>query len=490
MQTSHRNDTSSIKADALQTDQFELWYQPVYDLPNGTVIHNEILLRWRALNGQIKRPSDFMPSIFQSHQEQRLDRFVLRSAIRVLDNTPKSELSINLSRDATEDTQIAGFIHDLTSEFYVNSSRLHIELSEKSVAKDIKSYISLIQDLKQIGCTVVLDNFSNDYLSFVQWESLGVDFVKIRGELIHQSAHDRNAKALLQSIVDFGSSIDQLTVAKSIDAIDTSLSLEKFRFGSAQGYHLKPPSPDLCLTEKVEILGVPIDNLSMDELLEKLDKGIIFTPNVDHVINTRKQKEFGQAYSIADYKLCDSQILYFAAQFIGRPLKEKISGSDLFPAFYQYRKNDLDTSIFLLGGLGDVPLRAQQNINQKVGRTMVVDAYSPPLGFDEDEAMSLQIVERINESEATVLAIGVGTPKQEKWIARYQHNLTSVKIIFAIGATIDFEAGVIPRAPEMVSNLGGEWLYRLAMEPKRLWKRYLINDVPFIWLLLKQKMFG
>jgi exopolysaccharide biosynthesis WecB/TagA/CpsF family protein len=485
MQTFPRNEISSLK-----TDQFELWYQPVYDLPQGTVIHNEILLRWRSLDGQIKSPKDFMLSIFQSGQEQWLDRFVLQSAVKVLDEKPTSELSINLSREATEDLQIASFIHDLTSEFCVDPSRLHIELSEKSISRDIKSYISLVKDLKQVGCTVVLDNFSNDYLSFVQWESLNVDFVKIRGELIHQSAHNRDAKTLLQSIVEQGSSMDQLTVAKSIDAVSMSLSLEKFRFSSAQGYHLKPPSSTLCLTERVDILGVSIDNLSMEELLDQLDSGTIFTPNVDHIINTRKSKEFGHAYSVADYKLCDSQILYFASQFLGHPLKEKISGSDLFPAFYEYHKNDLDTSIFLLGGMGDVPVQAQHNINQKVGRCMVVDAYSPPIGFDTDKAMSRQIVQRINQSGATVLAVGVGAPKQEKWISLYREELTSIKIIFAIGATIDFEAGVIPRAPELLSNLGGEWLYRLAMEPKRLWKRYLINDVPFVWMLLKQKMFG
>ncbi len=485
MQIFHRNETSS-----LNTDRFELWYQPVYDLPQGTVIHNEILLRWRALNGQIKSPKDFMLSIFQSGQEQRLDRFVLQSAVKVLKERPKSKLSINLSREAPDDLQIASFIYDLTSKFYVKPSRLHIELSEKNISKDIKSYISLVKDLKQVGCTVVLDNFSNDYLSFVQWESLDVDFVKIRGELIHQSAHDRHAKTLLQSILEHGSAMDQLTVAKSIDAVGTSLSLEKFRFGSAQGYHLKPPSPDLWLTDKVEILGVSIDNFSMKELLDQLDGGTIFTPNVDHVINSRKCKKLEQAYSIADYKLCDSQILYFASKFLGYPLKEKISGSDLFPAFYEYHKHNLGTSIFLLGGMGDIPVQAQQNINRKVGRQMVVDAYSPPIGFDEDEAISQQIVQRINQSEATVLAVGVGAPKQEKWISQYRQELTSVKIIFAIGAAIDFEAGVIPRAPQLLSDLGGEWIYHLAMEPKRLWKRYLMNDVPFIWMLLKQKIFG
>lgn len=485
MQTFHRNETSSLK-----TDRFELWYQPVYDLTGGQVIHNEVLLRSRDLGGQLQSPKDFMLSIFRSGHEPWLDRFVLDRAVKVLHEKPQSALSINLSRDATEDSQIADFIHDLVSEFCIDPSRLHLELSEKNIAKDIKSYISLIQELKQIGCTVVLDNFSNDYLSLMQWESLDVDLMKIRGELIHQSVHDRRAKILLQSIVELGSALDQLTVAKSVDAVSTSLALKPFRFGSAQGYHLKRPSPDLCFASKVEILGVSIDNYTMAEMLDKLDRGTVFTPNVDHIINTRKDKDFGFAYSVADYKLCDSQILFFASRFLGHPLREKISGSDLFPAFYRHHKYDQDTTIFLLGGMGDVPKQAQRNINRKVGRPIVVDTYSPPLGFDEDEALSQDIVRRINQSEATVLAIGVGAPKQERWIARYRDELKSVKIIFAIGAAIDFEAGVVSRAPQLISEMGCEWLYRLAMEPKRLWKRYLINDIPFVWLLLKQKFLG
>jgi N-acetylglucosaminyldiphosphoundecaprenol N-acetyl-beta-D-mannosaminyltransferase len=138
--------------------------------------------------------------------------------------------------------------------------------------------------------------------------------------------------------------------------------------------------------------------------------------------------------------------------------------------------------------MGTSSEKAQENINKKVDRNIVIDAYSPPLGFDQDEEECLRIVQRINQSGATVLAIGVGAPKQEKWISQYRQYLTSINIIFAIGATIDFEAGIVPRAPEVVSMMGVEWLYRLMMEPKRLWKRYLINDLPFIWLLLKQKM--
>ena len=94
----------------------------------------------------------------------------------------------------------------------------------------------------------------------------------------------------------------------------------------------------------------------------------------------------------------------------------------------------------------------------------------------------------INQSEATVLAVGVGAPKQEKWIYKYKNFLPNIKIFLAIGATIDFEAGNIKRAPKIVSNLGFEWLYRLLSEPKRLWKRYLVDALPFFWLILQQKL--
>ena len=86
------------------------------------------------------------------------------------------------------------------------------------------------------------------------------------------------------------------------------------------------------------------------------------------------------------------------------------------------------------------------------------------------------------------MAIGVGAPKQEKWICKYKHKLPNIKIFLAIGATIDFEAGNIKRAPKWMSDIGLEWLHRLLSEPKRLWKRYLIEDLPFLWLILEQKL--
>lgn len=238
---------------------------------------------------------------------------------------------------------------------------------------------------------------------------------------------------------------------------------------------------------RINILNIWVDNLSRMESLEQIKHGVVFTPNVDHLIKLQKDSEFFQAYSVADYKLCDSQILVYASRFLGTPIQEKLSGSDFFPAFYTYHRDNENIKIFLLGAEQGVASRAQHRINRKVGRSIIVGSHSPSFGFEKNEAECLAIVEMINNSGATVLAIGVGAPKQEKWIYKYRHLLPNIKIFLAIGATINFEAGNVKRAPKWVSDAGLEWLYRLLAEPKRLWKRYLIEGLPFFWLVLKQK---
>lgn len=240
--------------------------------------------------------------------------------------------------------------------------------------------------------------------------------------------------------------------------------------------------------KRIKILNVTVDNLSLKELLAQLTEGVVFTPNVDHIVKLQKDREFFRIYQKADYRLCDSKILIYASRFLGTPVREKISGSDLFPAFYTYHKNNENIKIFLLGAGKGVAKKAQDLINAKVGRNIIVDSYSPTFGFEKNEKECQEIVEMIKRSGATVLAIGVGAPKQEKWIYKYRDKLSNIKIFLAIGATIDFEANNVKRAPQWMSDVGLEWLYRLTSEPKRLWKRYLVEDLLFFWLILKQKL--
>lgn len=239
--------------------------------------------------------------------------------------------------------------------------------------------------------------------------------------------------------------------------------------------------------DPVKLLNVAIDNLSMQELLEQLERGFVITPNVDHLMKLQKDPEFYRIYSEADYSVCDSQVLMKAAKFLGTPLKEKISGSDLFPIFCNHHRNNPDITIFLLGGREGVADKARTRINVRIGREIVIGSHSPSFGFEKNEQECLELIDLVNRSQATVLAVGVGAPKQEKWISKYRDRFTHARIFLAVGATIDFEAGTIKRAPKWMSQLGIESLFRIAADPKRLWKRYVVDDMPFFWLLLKQK---
>lgn len=227
--------------------------------------------------------------------------------------------------------------------------------------------------------------------------------------------------------------------------------------------------------------------MTKTELLEKFQEGVLITPNVDHLIKLQKDKDFFELYRKAEYVTVDSKIVQLALKFLGTPVKEVITGSGFFPSFYEYHRNNESIKIFLLGAAPGVADEAMRKINGKVGREIVVGAHSPSFGFEKNKQECDAIVELINSSSANVLVVGVGAPKQEKWIYSYKSKLDNIKIYLAIGATIDFEAEKVKRAPVIVQKLAMEWLYRLVKEPRRLWRRYIIEDMPFFKLVLMQK---
>lgn len=257
--------------------------------------------------------------------------------------------------------------------------------------------------------------------------------------------------------------------------------------------NLKNASDSSTLASKktaatVNILDVEIDNLSRHELLERLarDGGVVVTPNVDHLMKLQHDAEFREVYEAVDFRVCDSKILMYAAQFLGTPICDKISGSDLLPWFCDYHRDNPEVKIYLLGAAPGVAKLAQQRINARIGREIIVEAHSPSFGFEKNPEECAAITERIRASSANVLVVGVGAPKQEKWIVNHKDAMPNIKTFLAVGAAIDFEAGHKPRSPEFVTELGLEWLYRTMSEPKRLWKRYLIEDMPFFGLVFQQ----
>ena len=135
-----------------------------------------------------------------------------------------------------------------------------------------------------------------------------------------------------------------------------------------------------------------------------------------------------------------------------------------------------------------VAAEAMRRLNARFGREIVIGAQSPSYGLEKDESECAEIIATVNASGATVVAVGVGAPKQEKWIMQHRGRMPGVRVFMGIGATIDFEAGQLPRAPRILQDIGLEWAYRLFREPRRLWRCHLLENPPFLWLVLKQRL--
>jgi N-acetylglucosaminyldiphosphoundecaprenol N-acetyl-beta-D-mannosaminyltransferase len=244
-------------------------------------------------------------------------------------------------------------------------------------------------------------------------------------------------------------------------------------------------------TTKVKMLNVEMDNLTTKELLQEYQQGLLVTPNIDHLIKLQKDRDFYLCYQQAAYTVCDSRILYLLSKVLlpGNALRAQITGSDFFPAFCHYHsQKEAGAKVFLLGGTDESVQLAKDKINQRTNSQVVVAAYSPPFGFEKSEEETTKIINLIKNSGADTLAIGVGAPKQEKWVCAHRDKMPEIVRYLAIGATIEFESGNLRRAPRWMTRFGLEWLFRLSQEPKRLAKRYLLEDMPVFLLLMKQRI--
>lgn len=233
-------------------------------------------------------------------------------------------------------------------------------------------------------------------------------------------------------------------------------------------------------------MNVRIDNYTLAELLEKLQKGVLVTPNIDDIMKHQHDREFHEYASAAEFSVCDSKVVKLMSAILGKPLKEAIPGSSFFPMYCDYHAKDENIKIFLLGAKEGVADMARERINERIGREIVVGSYSPPFGFEKDEKECQHIVDILKASPANVLLVGLGNPKQTKWIFRYKDKLPNIDLFMALGATIDFEAGNIKRAPKFFQMFALEWFYRFLKEPKRLFKRYFVDDMQFFYYFTRQ----
>lgn len=246
---------------------------------------------------------------------------------------------------------------------------------------------------------------------------------------------------------------------------------------------------------KIEFLNIKVDNLTMDEAINSIDELInngkynyVVTPNLDHIVQLEVDDEFKEIYNNADLVLTDGMPLIWISKFMKRPIKEKISGSDLFPKVCKLA-NDNGYTMFLLGAAEGVAAEASRRIKHKNHKINIVGTYSPSYGFEKNILEVEKIINIINNARPDILAVGLGAPKQEKFIYRYKEHL-KVPVSLGIGASIDFEAGEIKRAPVWMQKSGLEWFYRMMCEPKRLFKRYFNDGIKIFGIVMKYKKLG
>ncbi len=243
---------------------------------------------------------------------------------------------------------------------------------------------------------------------------------------------------------------------------------------------------------KVEICGIMIDNLTESGAIERIERlvrngtsNFVVTPNVDHLIKLQTDMEFRDVYQEADLVLADGMPLIWASKFLGKPLHHRITGSDLFPKLCK-RAAEIEYKVFFLGGRPGAAEKAKEILQARFSGLQIVGTYAPPLGFEYDINENKKIIEMLRASSPDILFVGLGAPKQEKWIYMNKDRY-EVPVSIGIGVSFEFVAGMVRRAPKWMQRIGIEWFWRFLMEPKKLWKRYFVNDMKIFKMVLNQK---
>ncbi|MCI8550437.1 MAG: WecB/TagA/CpsF family glycosyltransferase [Lachnospiraceae bacterium] len=243
---------------------------------------------------------------------------------------------------------------------------------------------------------------------------------------------------------------------------------------------------------KQRLLNTFVNNVSMDEtvtLIEEMihsDRKTYVVPiNVDVVMKMEKDSYLKKIVDTADLVLTDGKPLIWISNIQRRPIKEKVSGSDLVPLLCG-KAAEKNYRIFIIGGKDGVAEQAKQKLEMKFPKINIAGVYAPPMGFEKDPEEVEHINRMVSAAHPDLLIVCLGCPKQEKWIYE-NYKKYDAKVSVCAGATVDFLSGQIKRAPKWMRECGLEWFYRFLQEPRRMFKRYFIDDMKIIRLMFKYR---
>ena len=244
----------------------------------------------------------------------------------------------------------------------------------------------------------------------------------------------------------------------------------------------------------VNICGVKIDNYTFDDVVERITdhamKGVVpsyvVTPNAQHVLSLQRDADFRSIYEKAFLAVPDGVSLLWSAKFLKTPLNGRVNGTDLFEELSAVAERK-GLKVFLLGGRPGAAEAAKKTLQARHPNLQIVGTHCPPYGFESQPEELASINSKIKTAAPDILFVGLGAPKQEKWIYQNYQEL-GVPVSLGIGVSFELVADMVQRAPLWMQKWGLEWLFRLIVEPKRLWKRYVMGNPQFMWLVIKQRL--
>ena len=235
----------------------------------------------------------------------------------------------------------------------------------------------------------------------------------------------------------------------------------------------------------VDILGVRIHNVRMRETLEALQSFvsdrrpcIVVTPNVDFVMQAQEDADLRRILNNADLAVPDGMLLIYGSWVRGTPLRGTVGGRYVIPAFCEIAKSE-GYRIFLLGSDASTVVEAQRRLVTKYPGLQIVGTHPGFFEVGEEET----IAEAILAARPDVVFVGLGCPHQERWMDRWSKRL-QVPVMMGVGSAIDREGGKFRPPPDWMTHVGLEWAFRLAQDPRRLWRRYFVRDIRFIPLIV------
>lgn len=243
--------------------------------------------------------------------------------------------------------------------------------------------------------------------------------------------------------------------------------------------------------KKIDFLGIPIDALTMQETINKIENTILRNRQIHHsVVNAGKivlmqnDEKLNKSVLEADLINADGQAVVWAAKLLGKSIPERVAGIDLMEKLITVSAKK-KYKCFFLGAEESVVAKVVEKYSSLYSDDIIAGYRNGFFDSNEEE----DIVNKISSSGADILFVAISSPKKEIFLNRYKEDLKCVNFIMGVGGSFDVIVGKVKRAPLVAQKLGLEWFYRFLQEPRRMWKRYLFGNVKFIFLVIKNKFF-